>query len=89
MVKDRLKANAVPIQLPIGTEDTFRRNYRLSRNESRDLLKTTLVRNIEVTDIPDDLDGSSYRNGEKSFIEVCCRSRRRADDEVPRRRRDH
>ena len=23
MVKDRLKANAVPIQLPIGAEDTF------------------------------------------------------------------
>ncbi len=28
MMKDRLKYNAVPIQLPIGSEDTFKGHYR-------------------------------------------------------------
>ena len=29
-MRDRLKANAVPIQIPIGTEDEFQRNYRFN-----------------------------------------------------------
>jgi len=33
MMKERLQANPVPIQLPIGKEDNFR-NHRPYRNES-------------------------------------------------------
>ena len=33
-LKNRLKANAVPIQLPIGAEDQFQRNRRFNQNES-------------------------------------------------------
>ncbi len=28
MMKDRLKCNAVPVQLPIGSEDTFKGYHR-------------------------------------------------------------
>ncbi|MEA4919864.1 MAG: elongation factor G [Clostridiaceae bacterium] len=54
MMKDRLKCNAVPIQLPIGSEDTFEgivdlvemKAYVYNDNEGKD---------ITVEEIPDDL----------------------------------
>ena len=38
MMKDRLKCNAVPIQLPIGAEDDFKGHYRPHSDEGLCLL---------------------------------------------------
>ena len=54
MVKERLKANAVPIQLPIGAEDTFRGIIDLINMEA-DVYYDDLGKDIRVEPIPDDL----------------------------------
>ncbi len=54
MVKDRLKANAVPIQLPIGKEDSFIGIVDLVEMEA-EIYKDDLGREYEKTDIPDDM----------------------------------
>ncbi|MBE6031176.1 MAG: elongation factor G [Clostridiales bacterium] len=54
MVKDRLKANAVPIQLPIGAEDSFVGIVDLVEMKA-EIYKDDLGKEIEVTDIPADL----------------------------------
>lgn len=54
MMKDRLKANAVPIQLPIGKEDTFVGLVDLVSMKAR-IYKDDLGQDIEITDIPADM----------------------------------
>jgi elongation factor G len=54
MMKDRLKANAVPIQLPIGAEDSFVGIVDLVDMKAR-IYKDDLGKEIEVTDIPEDM----------------------------------
>ena len=54
MVKDRLKANAVPIQLPIGKEETFVGIIDLIKMKA-EIYKDDLGKEYEMTDIPEDL----------------------------------
>ncbi len=53
-LKNRLKANAVPIQLPIGAEDNFKGIIDLIKMRAF-LHKDDLGKEIEETDIPDDM----------------------------------
>ena len=54
MVKDRLQCNAVPIQLPIGAEDTFRGIVDLVNNEA-EIYYDDLGKDVRVEPIPDDM----------------------------------
>ncbi len=54
MIKDRLKANPVPIQLPIGKEDTFRGIIDLVNMEA-DVYYDDLGKDIRVEPIPEDM----------------------------------
>ena len=54
MVEERLKANAVPIQLPIGKEDTIVGIIDLVEMKA-EIYKDDLGKEYEMTDIPDDL----------------------------------
>ncbi len=54
MVKDRLKANAVPVQLPIGAEDSFVGIIDLVEMKA-EIYKDELGKEFDVTDIPDDM----------------------------------
>ena len=54
MVKDRLKANAVPIQLPIGAEDSFVGIVDLVEMKA-EVYKDDLGKEIEITDVPAEL----------------------------------
>jgi elongation factor G len=53
-IKDRLKANAVPIQLPIGAEGDLSGIIDLVANKAH-IYKDDLGKDIEVTDIPADM----------------------------------
>ncbi len=54
MIKDRLKANPVPIQLPIGAEDTFRGIIDLVRMEAI-VFYDDLGQDMRVEAIPEDM----------------------------------
>ena len=54
MMKDRLKCNAVPIQLPIGAEDTFTGIIDLVTMKA-EIYKDDLGKEFDVTDIPADM----------------------------------
>ena len=54
MVHDRLKANAVPIQLPIGTEDTFKGIIDLVEMDA-DIYYDQLGKDMRVEPIPEDM----------------------------------
>ena len=54
MVKDRLKANAVPVQLPIGAEDSFVGIIDLVEMKA-EIYKDELGQEFEVTEIPEDM----------------------------------
>jgi len=54
MMKDRLDANAVPIQLPIGSEDTFKGIIDLVKMKA-EIYKDDLGKEIEETDIPEEM----------------------------------
>ena len=54
MIKDRLKANPVPIQLPIGKEDTFRGIVDLVNMEA-DVYYDDLGKDVRVEPIPEDM----------------------------------
>ena len=54
MMKDRLKCNAVPIQLPIGAEDSFRGIIDLVNMEA-DIYYDELGRDMKVEAIPEDM----------------------------------
>lgn len=54
MIKDRLKANPIPIQLPIGKEESFIGVVDLV-NMNAEVYHDDLGENLEITEIPDDL----------------------------------
>ena len=54
MMKDRLKCNAVPIQLPIGSEDSFRGIIDLVEMKAY-IYTNDLGTDIKVEDIPEDM----------------------------------
>ncbi|MDQ2086682.1 elongation factor G [Herbivorax sp. ANBcel31] len=54
MMKERLQANAVPIQLPIGKEDTFEGIIDLVKMKAY-AFTDKLGRNVEEKEIPDDM----------------------------------
>ncbi|HWQ79493.1 MAG TPA: elongation factor G [Anaerovoracaceae bacterium] len=58
MVKDRLKANAVPIQLPIGSEDSFVGIVDLI-DMNAEIYKDDLGKEIETVEIPAELRESA------------------------------
>ena len=62
-LRNRLKANAVPIQLPIGAEDQFKGIVDLIKMRAF-IHKDDLGKEIEETDIPADMvaDAEKYRN---------------------------
>ena len=63
MMKDRLKTNPVPIQLPIGAEDTFRGIIDLINMEA-DIYYDDLGKDMRVEPIPEDMmeKAEEYRN---------------------------
>jgi elongation factor G len=63
MVKDRLKANAVPIQFPIGAEDKYRGLIDLIEMKAF-MYKDDLGTEFNVEEIPDDLlaDAEEWRH---------------------------
>ena len=69
MVHDRLKANAVPIQLPIGSEDTFKGIVDLVEMNA-DVYYDDLGKDMRVEEIPADMKelAESYR---VKLIEAC------------------
>ncbi|MBR2175906.1 MAG: elongation factor G [Clostridia bacterium] len=54
MMKDRLKCNAVPIQLPIGSEDTFKGIVDLIEMNA-DIYYDDLGKDMRVEEIPEDM----------------------------------
>ena len=54
MMKDRLKCNAVPIQLPIGSEDTFKGIIDLVEMDA-DIYYDQLGKDMRVEPIPEDM----------------------------------
>jgi elongation factor G len=54
MVKDRLKANAVPIQIPIGSEDSFVGIIDLIDMKA-EIYKDDLGKEFDIVDIPQDM----------------------------------
>ena len=62
MMKERLRANAVPIQLPIGKESEFRGIVDLINMEA-DVYYDDLGKDVRVESIPEDMlsDAESYR----------------------------
>ena len=54
MMKERLKCNAVPIQLPIGSEDTFRGIIDLVDMKA-DVYYDDMGKDMRVEDIPEDM----------------------------------
>jgi len=59
-MKTRLHANAVPIQLPIGSEDNFKGIVDLIKMKAF-IHKDDLGKDIEVTDIPEDMKESAEK----------------------------
>ncbi|OGO77870.1 MAG: translation elongation factor G [Clostridiales bacterium GWB2_37_7] len=64
MMKDRLHANAVPIQIPIGAEDKFLGMVDLITMKAY-IHKDDLGKDIEVTDVPEDLKAIADEYREK------------------------
>ena len=58
MMKDRLKCNAVPIQLPIGAEDTFRGVIDLIKMRA-EVYYDDLGKDVRDEDIPADMMGQA------------------------------
>ncbi len=62
MIKERLGANPVPVQIPIGSEETFKGIIDLVEMKAY-IFNDDLGKDITVTDVPDDLKekASQYR----------------------------
>ena len=76
MVHDRLKANAVPIQLPIGKEDTFKGIIDLVEMDA-DIYYDQLGKDMRVEPIPEDMMDLANEYREKLLDAVCM-----FDDEI-------
>ena len=69
MVKDRLKANAVPVQLPIGKEDTFVGIIDLITMKA-EIYEDDLGKVFDIVDIPEDMMGLAEEWREKLIESV-------------------
>ncbi|MEA4922867.1 MAG: elongation factor G [Eubacteriaceae bacterium] len=69
MVKDRLKANAVPIQLPIGAEENFTGIIDLVQMKA-EIYKDDLGTKFDIVDIPDELKDTAQEWREKMLESV-------------------
>ena len=70
MMKDRLHANAVPIQLPIGKEMTFKGIVDLMTMEA-DVYYDDLGKDMRVEPIPDDMKDLAEEYREKMIESIC------------------
>ena len=70
MMRDRLHANAVPIQLPIGAEDTFKGIVDLFEMKA-DVYYDDLGKDMRVEDIPADLVDKANEYREKLVESIC------------------
>ena len=70
MIKDRLKANAVPIQLPIGAEDSFVGIIDLVEMKA-EIYKDDLGKEYDTVDIPEDMMDLAQEWREKLVESVC------------------
>ncbi|MCQ2554862.1 MAG: elongation factor G [Clostridia bacterium] len=70
MVKDRLKANAVPVQLPIGKEETFIGIIDLITMKA-EIYEDDLGKNYHIEDIPADMTDLAQEWHEKMIESVC------------------
>ena len=70
MIKDRLRANAVPVQLPIGAEGSFRGIIDLMEMKA-DVYYDDLGKDMRVEEIPEDMKemAEEYR---KNMVESIC-----------------
>ena len=68
-VKNRLKANAVPIQLPIGTEETFVGIIDLIEMKA-EIYKDDLGKEFDIVDIPEDMMDQAQEWREKLIESV-------------------
>ena len=69
MMKDRLKCNAVPIQLPIGSEDSFRGIIDLVEMKAY-IYYDDLGKDIRVEDIPEDMQELAQKYHEEMVEHV-------------------
>ncbi len=69
MMKDRLKCNAVPIQLPIGSEDTFKGIIDLVEMKAY-VYYDDLGKDIRVEDIPEDMQELAQKYREELIEHV-------------------
>ncbi|MCB6993278.1 elongation factor G [bacterium 210820-DFI.6.37] len=69
MVKDRLKANAVPIQLPIGSQEDFIGIIDLVEMKA-EIYKDDLGKEFSIEEIPDDLKDTAQEWREKLLESV-------------------
>ena len=93
MMRDRLKANAVPIQLPIGAEETFRGIIDLIRMEA-DIYYDDLGQDMRVEPIPDDMKelAEKYRaelieaaaETDEELFEKYCEGEELTEEEIKR-----
>ncbi len=70
MMHDRLHANAVPIQLPIGAESTFRGIIDLMNMEA-DVYYDDLGKDMRVEPIPDDMKDIAEEYRAKMIESIC------------------
>ncbi|MBE6577256.1 MAG: elongation factor G [Ruminococcaceae bacterium] len=70
MMKDRLHANAVPIQLPIGKEMTFKGIIDLMTMEA-DVYYDDLGKDMRVEEIPEDMKDLAEEYREKMVESIC------------------
>ena len=70
MIHDRLKANAVPIQLPIGAEDTFRGIIDLMDMKA-DVYYDELGKDMRVEEIPEDMRDMAEEYHTKMVEAIC------------------
>jgi len=72
MMRERLKANAVPIQLPIGAEDKFRGIIDLINMEA-DVYYDDLGKDMRVEEIPEEMRGKAeeYRAAMLESVAEC------------------
>ena len=71
MIKGRLKANAVPVQIPIGKEDTFVGIIDLMNMKGIVYRDETLGADYEVLDIPAELADEARLYREKMVEAIC------------------
>ena len=69
-LKNRLKANAVPVQLPIGAEDNFQGIVDLIKMRAF-IHKDDLGKDVEETDIPEDMKAQAQEFHDK-MVEAAC-----------------